>query len=108
LKNTFIQSIRPVFEYEFNARQNRYLAENNSETATAAYSLFNFHLSIEWKYLKSKTGQIQFQVNNIFDTAFQSHLSRLKYFENYQQTPNGQRGIFSMGRNLCVKLIMNF
>jgi iron complex outermembrane receptor protein len=108
LKKSVVQSIRPAFECEFNARQNRYLAENNSETATTAYSLFNLHLSIEWKYLKSKTGQIQFQANNIFDTAFQSHLSRLKYFENYQQTPNGQRGIFSMGRNLCVKLILNF
>jgi len=108
IKNSFIQSVRPVFEYEFNARQNRYLAENNSETATAAYSLFNLQLGIDFKYLKSKTAQFQFQANNIFDTAFQSHLSRLKYFENYQQIPNGQRGIFSMGRNLCVKLIMNF
>lgn len=58
--------------------------------------------------MKSKTAQFQFQANNLFDTAFQSHLSRLKYFENYQQTPNNQRGIFSMGRNLCVKLILNF
>jgi iron complex outermembrane receptor protein len=107
-KNTFIQSIRPVFEYEFNAKQNRFLAENNSETATAAYSLFNLQLALDFKYLKSKTAQFQFQVNNLFDTAFQTHLSRLKYFENYQQTPNGQRGIFSMGRNLCVKLILNF
>ncbi len=107
-KNAFIQSIRPVFEYEFNARQNRYLAENNSETATNAYSLFNFQLGIDFKYLKSKTAQFQFQANNLFDTAFQSHLSRLKYFENYQQTPNNQRGIFSIGRNLCVKLILNF
>jgi len=108
IKNSFVQSIRPVFEFEFNARQNRYLAVNNSETATAAYSLFNFQLALEFKYLKSKTGQIQFQANNIFDTAFQSHLSRLKHFETYQQTPNSQRGIFSMGRNLCVKLILNF
>ncbi len=108
LKNSFIQSIRPVFEYEFNAQQNRYLAENNSETATDAYSLFNFQLGIDFKYLKSKTAQFQFQANNLFDAAFQSHLSRLKYFENYQQTPNNQRGIFSMGRNLCVKLILNF
>lgn len=108
LKNAFLKSIRPVFEYEFNAKQNRYLAENNSETATPAYSLFNFQLALELKYFKSKTAQLQFQANNIFDTAFQSHLSRLKYFENYQQTPNNKRGIYSMGRNLCVKLILNF
>lgn len=108
LKNQFLKSIRPVFEYEFNAKQNRYLAENNSETATPAYSLFNFQFALELKYFKSKTAQLQFQANNIFDTAFQSHLSRLKYFENYQQTPNNKRGIYSMGRNLCVKLILNF
>jgi len=104
----FIQSIRPVFEYEFNANQNRYLAVNNTETATNSYSLINLQLAFEWNYLKTKTGQFQVQVNNLFDAAYQSHLSRLKYFENYQQSPNNQSGIFSMGRSICLKVILPF
>ena len=31
-----------------------------------------------------------------------------KYFEQYASSPNGYLGIFSMGRNISIKLIKNF
>ena len=42
--------------------------------------------------------------NNLFDVAYQDHLSRLKYFEFYPNDPRGHSGIYNMGRNVGVKL----
>jgi iron complex outermembrane receptor protein len=42
--------------------------------------------------------------NNITDVAYQSHLSRLKYFEEYPNNPSGRTGIYNMGRNISFKL----
>jgi len=40
---------------------------------------------------------------NITNTAYQSHLSRLKYLEANLAT--GRNGIWNMGRNISVKII---
>jgi iron complex outermembrane receptor protein len=42
--------------------------------------------------------------NNITDVAYQSHMSRLKYFEEYPDNPSGRSGIYNMGRNISFKL----
>ena len=51
---------------------------------------------------------MQVQANNLFDVAYQSGLSRLKYFEYYESSPGGRSGIYNMGRNICLKLIAPF
>jgi iron complex outermembrane receptor protein len=101
-------SVTPKVEAEFNAAQNRFLGLNNSETFTPGYHLFNIGFTTEIQYSKTASVQLLFQVNNIFNTAYQSHLNRLKYFEYYSQSPNGHSGIYNMGRNVCMKLIMPF
>ncbi len=95
-------------EMDYNASQNRYLALYHTETPTPGYVLFNAGISAEIHYTKKQTLQLQLQVNNIFDTSYQSNLSRLKYFEYYSQSANGHYGMYSMGRNCCVKLILPF
>ena len=42
--------------------------------------------------------------NNLFDVAYQDHLSRLKYFEPYPTDPRPYHGIYKMGRNIAFKL----
>jgi len=42
--------------------------------------------------------------NNITDVAYQSHMSRLKYFEEYPDNPTGRSGIYNMGRNISFKI----
>ena len=42
--------------------------------------------------------------NNLFDVAYQDHLSRLKYFEFYSNSPTGHYGIYNMGRNVAIKI----
>ncbi len=108
INSSFFNSLTPKMEIEFAATQNRYLGLNNTETATAAYSLFNIGLLSEIKYFKTQTAQLMLQVNNLFDKAYQSNMSRLKYFEYYTQSPNGHTGIYNMGRNFCLKMILIF
>lgn len=108
VKNRVISIVTLKAETDYNAAQNRYLGLYNTETATAAYALLNGAVSTEIKYAKNKAMQFQVAINNIFNTAYQSHLSRLQYFEYYPQSPNGHLGIYNMGRNICFKLILPF
>lgn len=107
-KSTVFSSIKLQAEVEYNAAQNRYLALNNTETATPTFTLFNFSINTQINYSKTNALQFQLQVNNMFDKAYQSNLSRLKYFEYYESSPNGYVGMYSMGRNICLKAIVPF
>jgi iron complex outermembrane receptor protein len=95
-------------EADINAAQQRYLALNNTETLTRGYTQFNIAAGASIQYSGSHKLQLQMQVNNVFDKAYQSNLNRLKYFEYYDASPNGTSGIYNMGRNICVKAIVPF
>ena len=94
---------------EGSARQTRFYALDNSETATAGYALLGLGAGTT---LTSRAGQpraqLFVQVDNVFDTAYQAHLNRLKYFEYYTAVPTGGMGIFNPGRNVGVKLLVPF
>ncbi|HVU94054.1 MAG TPA: TonB-dependent receptor [Puia sp.] len=92
-------------ELDHNWRQDRYLGLYQTETPTSAYTLVNCMVHVELKVGERRRLQLQAMVNNLFNVAYQSHLSRLQYFEYYTASPNGRLGIFDMGRNLCLKAI---
>lgn len=102
------KSLTPKVELEWNAAQDKYLALYQTETFTPGYTLLNIGLCTEIRYYKTKTLELQVQANNVLDEAYVSNLNRLKYFEYYNASPNGRRGIYNMGRNVCVKLVMGF
>lgn len=87
------------------AKQDRVYLTDNTETPTAGYTLFNAGIGGS---ITNKKDRILFNVylmaNNLFDVAYQDHLSRLKYFEPYPGSPNGHPGIYNMGRNFSVKI----
>jgi iron complex outermembrane receptor protein len=60
------------------------------------------------QYSRSKAATLQVQVNNVFNTVYQSALSRLKYFEYYTSVSNGRPGIYGMGINVSVRLTVPF
>jgi len=104
--SVFFANFNFRLELEYNAVQNRYLALNNTETATPSFTLYNFTFSTE---LRNKNNpSIQFQINNLLNTSYQSNLSRLKYFENYASSPTGKTGIYGMGRNIGIKVVWPF
>jgi iron complex outermembrane receptor protein len=108
MRSHMLSSFNFKAEADINAAQNRYLALNNTETSTPAFTLFNISATVQIQYSKNNELQFQIQVNNVFDKAYQSNLSRLKYFEYYSQSPNRHSGIYNMGRNICLKAIVPF
>jgi iron complex outermembrane receptor protein len=104
IKSSFVSTINFMIEADVNATQNRYLGLYGTETKTNGYTLLNAGVGSSL----FRNCQFQFQVNNLLDEIYQSNMSRLKYFEYYSQSPNGRSGIYNMGRNFCVKLIVNF
>jgi iron complex outermembrane receptor protein len=100
-----MRSWRVRAEVDHNWRQDRYLGLFQTETPTAAYTLVNLMAHAEFRAGERHRLQLQLQVNNLFNVAYQSHLSRLQYFEYYTASPNGRLGIYEMGRNACVKVI---
>jgi iron complex outermembrane receptor protein len=93
---------------EFNAAQNRYLALYNTETATPAYTLLHVGAGADIRLSPGLVVQWQVQIDNLLNTAYQSNLSRLKYFEYYNQSPNGHLGIYSMGRSINTRITIPF
>ena len=93
------------FQLEQTFAQNRFFAAFDTETATPAYTLFNAGAGTDVADAKGRTlFSLYVTANNLFDVAYQSHLSRLKYAEvNYA---TGRRGVFNLGRTLSVKVVV--
>lgn len=101
-------SCTPRLEMEVNNKQNRFFGLNGTESFTLGYTLFNIGLSAVIKYNETNTMNVILQANNLLDKAYQSHLSRLKYFEYYSYSARRYYGVFDMGRNISLKLIVSF
>lgn len=104
LANSFVK-----VQLEVYAAQNRVYLESNTETPTDGYQLINAGLGTDILNKKKKAiANISLFANNIFDVAYQSHLNRLKYFEDYPGNYTGHDGIFNMGRNFSIKINVPF
>ncbi len=92
---------------QYNAAQNKAFLYNGTETNTPAYTLIDAGLGAE---VKSKKGKELFNfgiyVNNVLDMAYQSNMSRLKYFDSHPVNGSGRSGIFNMGRNWSFKMVV--
>ena len=99
LKNAFVE-----MEMDCNLRQNHFLAANDTETATPSYTLFNFTAGTDIMNHGKKLLSVYFTIANVFDRAYQNHLSRLKYADMNNMT--GRTGVFNMGRNISLKVMV--
>jgi iron complex outermembrane receptor protein len=108
LPNTKIKNLIPKVAFEYFADQARYMALYGTETYTPAYFLISASLHLELYEKGNK--QLNFFVfaNNIADVVYQSNMSRLKYFEYFNDTRPNSSGIYNMGRNIGAKLVYNF
>ena len=98
--NTYIK-----VEYQAYLKQNKVLLENRTETPTPSYQLWNAGVGTDVTNKKGVTViSIYLTVNNIFDKAYQNHLSRLKYAQLNAAT--GRTGVFNVGRNFSVKVVI--
>ena len=74
-----------------------------TETRTAGYTLFNAGAGADIISSKKKIlFSVHLSLTNIWDVAWQNHMSRLKYTAENKFT--GRTGVFNTGRNFSVKL----
>lgn len=96
-------------ELETHATQNRFYAVDNTETTTPGYTLLHVGAGFVIRNKKEKNVcQVFLNINNLLNRAYQSHQNRLKYFEYYNSSPTGTSGIYNMGRNCSVKMVVNW
>lgn len=102
--NTFIK-----FGVQYYAAQNRAYLADNTETKTPGYTLLDAGIGTD---VVDSKGNTLFSIGifgtNLADVAYQSNMSRLKYFDNYPVNGTGRSGIYSMGRNISFKLTVPF
>lgn len=91
------------------AAQDRYWAAGGTETATPGYTLLDAGLGAD---ILSKQGRTVMTLTvlgtNLADIGFQSNMDRLKYMDNFPVNGTGRSGIYGMGRNITVKLLVPF
>ena len=87
---------------EYNFRQNKFYALDDTETATPSYALFNLSAGMDLHIFGHNCIELTFSCQNLFDKVYQPHLSRLKYTDVNPVT--GRQGVSAMGRNFCVKV----
>lgn len=94
-------------EAEYYVRQNRAYTAYGTETPTPAYTLLDAGIGANLLNSKGKT-ILTFDIlgTNLADVAYQNHLSRLKYFEPYPNDPRPYHGIYNMGRNISVRVVI--
>lgn len=85
-------------------RQNRYYKADNTETATPSYTLLNLSAGSDIIIGKKKVAELYVTAENLFNRAYQSHLSRLKYTDINVAT--GRMGVYDMGRNVVMKVVV--
>ena len=104
-KNKYVRSLYLKIGMEYYAKQERIYAADNTESPTSGYILYNAGIGAD---ITNGQGKVLVNIdilgNNITDVAYQSHLSRLKYFEEYPNNQSGRNGIYNMGRNISFKV----
>jgi len=105
-------SLRSVYAFvgfdHYNA-QDRYFAAYGTETYTAGYNLLSAGFGANLVNAAGNTVLKLFvEGTNLANVNYQSNMSRLKYFDNPTVPAGVQPGIFNMGRNVSVKLVVPF
>jgi iron complex outermembrane receptor protein len=92
-------------QFQYYWKQDRVLLQAGTETPTPAYGLLHAGAGFDVTGKKNtKLFTFLFTATNVLDKSYQHHLSRLKYAS--ENVVTGRTGVFNMGRNFSVKLIV--
>ena len=104
LKN--LKNLYFLVEMNYFFKQNNVYSAYHTETPTPAYTLLNASIGTDVVLKKHTLFSVYINGSNLFDTAYQSHLSRLKYAP--MNNSNNLMGVFNMGRNIGFKVIIPY
>ncbi len=85
-------------------RQSHIYSADETETVTPSYVLLNFSAGTDVQWKGKRVAEFYVTAENVLNTAYQNHLSRLKYTDVNNLT--GRRGVYNMGRNISFKLVI--
>ena len=89
---------------ECNLAQNHYYKVDDTETRTPGYTLLSLSAGTDLNIHKRKVAEVSMTAENLLNTAYQNHLSRLKYCDINNAT--GRQGVYNMGRNIVFKVMV--
>jgi iron complex outermembrane receptor protein len=75
-----------------------------TETETPGYALLSLSAGSDIQVKGKKIVELYVTADNLLDTAYQNHLSRLKYADENKVTE--RRGVYNMGRNITFKVVI--
>ena len=102
--HTILNNAYVALGLECNLAQNHYYKVDDTETRTPSYTLLSLSAGTDLNINKKKVAEIYITADNLLNTAYQNHLSRLKYCDINNVT--GRQGVYNMGRNIVFKVIV--
>lgn len=103
----FLSGLYFKIGFQYYAAQNNIYSAYGTETKTPGYYLLDASIGTDFINKKGvKLLSISISGSNLTDEAYQSNMSRLKYFDNYPVNQTGRTGIYNMGRNFSFKIII--
>lgn len=101
LSNTYLK-----FAVDHYFKQDKIFSAYDTETSTPAYTLLSFGIGTSIKAFDKKDFiNLYISGENLTNIGYQDHLNRLKYAPENQKT--GRKGVFNMGRNFSIKMVLN-
>lgn len=99
IKNAYIK-----VGMDYYLEQNKIYFKYGNETVTPAYTLLNAGIGGDISSHNHAMFSAYIYGSNLGDVAYQSSMSRLKYADENLAT--GRIGLFNMGRNISIKLLV--
>lgn len=100
-----LSNIYAKFSVDHFFQQDQIFSAYRTETPTSAYTLLGIGVGANVKmFKKNDFMKIYLTADNLMDVAYQNHLSRLKYAP--QNPLTGRNGVYNMGRNFSIKVVL--
>jgi iron complex outermembrane receptor protein len=100
----YLQDLELGVNYMYVWRQTQIYSAFQTETNTKGYGLLNAKVSAKMNIRWFESLDVVVSGNNLLNTVYQDHLSRLKYAP--LNTANGYSGVWNMGRNISVQVMI--
>ncbi len=102
--STLLNNLYIAAGLDYYLKQTHIYSADDTETATPAYALLNLSAGTDVQVRGRKVAEVYVTADNILNSAYQNHLSRLKYADTNIVT--GRQGVFNMGRNITFKVVV--
>jgi iron complex outermembrane receptor protein len=102
--HSFLNNLYIAANLDCFMKQTHVYSADDTETVTPGYALLGLSAGTDLQMKGKKIAELYVVADNLFNRAYQNHLSRLKYADVNSVT--GRRGVYNMGRNITFKVVI--